>query len=511
MKIASVAVLLMAGALQAYAQRPTVNSTTPVPFIGQPSAFQTLRQAAATKGIPFGSAVSASEFLPGVPDPLVSDPTYVSLLSTQFSQVQPGNAQKNQVIATGLGTYNFAPADEIVAFAQAHNQVVWGHTLLGFANLYQSSWTQSYAATATSTQMATLLQTYITAVATHYAGKVWGWDVVNEALSDTQGSSGFNCKAESTDSEEGPFIWNESPGTGLSCLQLVDDAFVWAHAADPSSLKFYNEYGAEMPGAKFNALVSLLTQELALGAPIDGVGFQFHTDPVNYPLTYAGVLQNMQAIAALGLKIRVSEADFYIPVTGGVATAANLALQQTAASIVAAACVQTPQCISMQVWGVDNNYGGGSGAAGTGLPLLFTGTGVPTPIGTVIVGGLASRVAQYPPSTLGVVPHVDLSNGSQMNDAGGAFHFTAGSGTNGNIVFDPYAGGAIYFNFDTGSGGQNFCNGGTVCNITFDGAGDILTNGMITAPTLRSTTGQRYVCVGTSGQLVSSATACSGT
>ena len=61
---------------------------------------------------------------------------------------------------------------------------------------------------------------------THYAGQVFAWDVVNEAL-DQNGNV--------RDS-----LWYNHPGIRLSGkgTTYIEQAFRWAHTADPQALLF---------------------------------------------------------------------------------------------------------------------------------------------------------------------------------------------------------------------------------------------------------------------------------
>ena len=67
----------------------------------------------------------------------------------------------------------------------------------------------------------------------HYAGQVFAWDVVNEALDE---------HGHLKDS-----IWYNQPGIGFSGkgTAYIEQAFRWAHEADPQALLFYNEAEAE--------------------------------------------------------------------------------------------------------------------------------------------------------------------------------------------------------------------------------------------------------------------------
>src|ERR1035441_497502 len=82
------------------------------------AAQTTLRRAAAARNLPIGAAASADEY--GPPD-LLQNTAYASVLSSQYSMLEPGNAMKWDVTQPTQTTYNFQPGDELVAFAQENN------------------------------------------------------------------------------------------------------------------------------------------------------------------------------------------------------------------------------------------------------------------------------------------------------------------------------------------------------------------------------------------------------
>ncbi len=75
----------------------------------------------------------------------------------------------------------------------------------------------------TPAQLSHLLQEHITTVMKHCVGQVFAWDVVNEAL-DEHGHVKGLCLVQ--------------PPRGTA---YIEQAFRWAHEADPQALLFYNE------------------------------------------------------------------------------------------------------------------------------------------------------------------------------------------------------------------------------------------------------------------------------
>jgi endo-1,4-beta-xylanase len=341
----------------------------------------TLRQAAALQGIPIGAAASADEY--GPPD-LLLNPSYAGLLSTQYSMLEPGNAMKWDVTQPTQTTYNFQPGDELVAFAEANNMRVRGHNLCWYTQF--PAWLQPYASTATPAQMATLLQNHITAEVTHFAGQVFAWDVVNEAFNDPSGSALPTLRDS---------IWYDEPGIGPSGTGYIAQAFQWAHAADPSALLFYNDYNIEEPGPKFDAVLNMVQDFVNNGVPINGVGFEMHVTLDYYP-DASQLAQNMQALAALGLQVHITEMDVRLEVdSSGNASAADLQSQAQVYKTVLTTCLQQPSCTAFQVWGVSYND--------SWIPGFFPGYGAALPFDfdynpTPAFGALMTAMETTPPS-----------------------------------------------------------------------------------------------------------------
>jgi len=314
---------------------------------------QTLRSAASQRAISIGSAADADEY--GEANKLLN-PLYASTLATQYSMLEPENAMKWDVTQPGINTFNYEPGDQLVSFAQAHQMQVRGHNLCWHQQL--PSWLSAYAKTATSQQMSDLLQTHITNIVSHYKGKVFAWDVVNEP---------FNDPATGVAPDLRDSVWYDQPGIGKTGTGYIEQALEWAHAADPDALLFVNDYNIEQPGAKFNALYAMVQDFVARGVPIHGVGIEMHIDISGYPGS-SGFAQNIQALHKLGLQVHITEMDVRIPVnSAGVASAADLQSQAAAYQRILTVCLQNPGCTAFQVWGLSDGN--------SWIPGVFSGYG----------------------------------------------------------------------------------------------------------------------------------------
>jgi endo-1,4-beta-xylanase len=290
-----------------------------------------LRALGSRIGLRIGTAVNT--------DALAADATYRKITNEQFSTVTPENVMKWQLVEPTQGTYDWAAADRLVKSAEANGQLVRGHTLVWHSQL--PNWLT--AGTYTSAQLRALLHKHITDEVTHFRGKIWQWDVVNEAFND--------------DGTMRDTIWLRAMGPGY-----IADAFRWAHQADPHALLFYNDYNIEGLGAKSDAVYALVKQLRAQGVPINGVGVQGHLD-TQYPFPDR-MTANLQRFAHLGLKVALTEVDVRttLPVTTLEELAQNADYSQTLQ-----ACLLVRQCISYTVWGFGDAY--------SWVPSVFDGEG----------------------------------------------------------------------------------------------------------------------------------------
>ena len=293
-----------------------------------PVSPQTLREAANQRGVKIGAAIAPAH---------LGETEYAATAAREFNQVEPENAMKFGPIQPGPQTFNWAPADVVVAFAQQHGMAVRGHNLVWHRQ--NPGWITSGHFTAD--QLHSILQDHITKVVIHYHGQIYAWDVVNEA---------FNA-----DGTLRSTIWADSPGIGMSGTAYIEQAFRWAHAADPKALLFYNDYDAEVMNAKSDSIYRMAKDFKARGVPLDGIGLQMHfkLDETRF----ASMEANIKRIAELGLQVQITELDVRIPVgPSGEASAADLRRQADVYRNAAEACLKFPQCTAIQTWGFTDKY-----------------------------------------------------------------------------------------------------------------------------------------------------------
>ncbi len=298
---------------------------------GPPPPTPTLRGTAAPHNIKIGTAADSA---------FLSESQYAAILGTEFSQLEPENEMKFGLIHprpdTDPNPYDFSGADALVSFAQAHNLVVRGHTFVWHSQV--PTWITDGIANSTidSTQLSTILQGHIQTVATHYAGKVYAWDVVNEAFND-------DGTIRST-------LWYDQPGIGFASqsTEYIEHAFNWAHAADPNAKLFYNDYNDETMNPKSDAIYLMAQDFKNRKVPLNGIGFQMHLDlTFDNPATLTSFTNNLQRFAALGMELHITELDIRLQGSD----AASLAAQAKLYGEITTICVQQPACKVIQTWG----------------------------------------------------------------------------------------------------------------------------------------------------------------
>lgn len=330
-------------------------------------APQTLREAAHSSGVLIGAAVRPSLF---------SEAAYFATLAREFNMVEPEDAMKWWTLRHDPAKFDFREGDEVVRFAQAHDMKVRGHCLVWDHN--NPDWlTQGHF---TPVELSHLLQEHIATVMKHYAGQVFAWDVVNEVLD------------ENGHLRDSP--WYNQPGIGLADkgTAYIEQAFRWAHEADPHALLFYNEAEGEGLNRKSDAIYAMVKDFRQRGVPIDGVGLQMHISQLN--LDTVAIASNIARLTALGLQVHITELDVSLPLDStGQPAKADLLRQAEVYRAIVRACLQSKGCTAIQTWGFTDKYSWiGSHSHGTrGAALPFDRTYKPKPAYNAMIEELSGK------------------------------------------------------------------------------------------------------------------------
>ena len=155
-------------------------------------APQSLREAAQHSGTLIGTAVRPAQ---------LSEAAYAATLAREFNMLEPEDALKWEVLRPDPQSFDFSQADQLVDFAARHNMKVRGHTLVWHRQ--NPSWLT--AGNFTPGQLSKLLETHIKTVVGHYRGRIFAWDVANEAFDEGDRVG----KLRST-------IWSDQPGIAVA-------------------------------------------------------------------------------------------------------------------------------------------------------------------------------------------------------------------------------------------------------------------------------------------------------
>ncbi len=168
--------------------------------------------------------------------------------------------------------------------------------------------------------------------------------------------------------------WYNQPGIGFAGKgsAYVEQAFRWAHEADPHALLFYNEAEGEGMNRKSDAIYAMVKDFKQRGVPIDGVGLQMHIPQLDFDTVALGA--NIARLTALGLQVHITELDVSLPVDpSGNASMEDLQRQADVYGGVARACLQNPGCTAIQTWGFTDKYSWigwhSHGSRGAALPF----------------------------------------------------------------------------------------------------------------------------------------------
>ncbi|WP_377270638.1 endo-1,4-beta-xylanase [Peterkaempfera sp. SMS 1(5)a] len=322
------------------------------------AADTSLRALAAKQGLRFGTAVDAAQ--------LGSNKAYTDVVNTQFSVVTAENAMKWDAVEPTQGVYNWKAGDQLVQSAQQNGQAVRGHTLMWHNQVPSWLTTGVNNGTISNAQLRDLLHKHVTDEVSHFKGKIWQWDVINEVFAnswETPQADGLNAND----------FWISHLGSGI-----IADVFRWAHAADPKALLMYNDYnitGEDGTNVKFQAVYNFVKDLRKQGVPIDGIGEQGHLD-TQYGFDAQRYQADLQAFGDLGLKVAVTEADVRTFVNNATDQVPTSSLAQFAQpyefSELLKGCELVSQCISFTAWGVhDGDSWIPSTFKGEGYGLLY--------------------------------------------------------------------------------------------------------------------------------------------
>jgi len=304
---------------------------------------ESLREGSRRFGIEFGTCVELAH--------LQNEPLRKILLK-EFSVIEAENVMKFGPIhprpGSGDDAFDFRGSDELADFAKRNRMRFRGHVLIWHNQ--NPPWLGSGSPTPEA--MRETMNNHIDKVVGRYRGRVYAWDVVNEAFQD--------------DGTIRSSVWYDRPGIGYAGqgTAYIEHALRQAHQADPKAKLYYNDYGAETLGKKADAIYAMAKDFKARKVPLHGIGFQAHLImAMHNEGALNSIKRNFERFAKLGLDIEITELDIRLP--NG--SAENLAEQAAFYGKFVELCRRQPRVKLIQTWGISDKH--------SWIPRAFRGMG----------------------------------------------------------------------------------------------------------------------------------------
>lgn len=221
----------------------------------QVAADEPLRDIAARKGMRFGTALGHGRNQFG-------DPAYRALVARECNIIVAENEMKWQGLEPAQGKPQYAPADEMLAWAKSKNIAVRGHNLFWQTEKWLPAWVAHADFGADPKSGVThLMREHVRGVCEHFGPDIKSWDVVNEAVDPADGKLRQNVLTRP-----------------LGALEQIDLAFHLAHEFAPRAQLVYNDYmRGDAGSARHRAgVLTLLADLKKRGTPINALGLQSH-------------------------------------------------------------------------------------------------------------------------------------------------------------------------------------------------------------------------------------------
>ena len=281
----------------------------------------------------------------------------MDMQNTQYAFVHHFNAITGENVhkvdhflgpAPNAWDYNFDGADHVVDWAEERNIAMIGHTLAWHSQ--SRPWlTHTAEGPVTRQQAIYNMHRHISTVAGRYAGRMYSWDVLNEAvLSGGPGDAAWNAnpnwRAHLRNPGVGQTRWQAAFANGADIeagecgTDFVYYAFKFARMYDPFAILYYNDYNEEIP-SKRNVIVDMIRsintrwahdmennheavpegEEYTGRLLIEAMGMQAHYHLAGWTTNFNNVYTALQAYVDLGVRVSVTELDITIGGFGGAA------------------------------------------------------------------------------------------------------------------------------------------------------------------------------------------------
>lgn len=215
------------------------------------------------------------------------DPAFMGLVGKEFNAITMENEMKWERVHPEADKWNWDLPDKFVDFGEKNNMFIAGHVLVWHSQVPRWVFKDAAGKDLSSKALLARMKSHIDGLAGRYKGRISSWDVVNEAIDEGNG-------------------WRKSPWFNIIGESFMDNAFHFAHDADPSAQLMYNDYNMHSP-EKRQFLVDYIRRAKKRGVPIQGVGLQGHIG-LGYP-SIKEFEDSIEAYAAEGMRIHITELD----------------------------------------------------------------------------------------------------------------------------------------------------------------------------------------------------------
>lgn len=260
---------------------------------GRPLSGTSIRARLTRHAFQFGTAIAHAPWA----DRTDTGARYRDFILRHFNSLVCENEMKWYAVCANGPAENFAPADELLAWAEQHGLNMRGHCFFWARNKFIQPWVRALA----PDDLRRTLEAHLASKATRYHGRVSCWDVNNEML-------------------DGAYF--------AARLGADIDAWMFREAArhTPGTPLFVNEFATLGHDEKTDRLLALVAALRERGAPVGGIGVQEHgaerlivpgdrpDEPDSLPerarregLTAAGFNDTLDRFAATGLPIHLTE------------------------------------------------------------------------------------------------------------------------------------------------------------------------------------------------------------
>ena len=312
---------------------PLPATATPIPPTSTATPTQTatpapcnlpLRQCADRNQIEIGTYLNSQWF---------RDAKWRELVANEFNLAVVSSGFYWSDIEKTRGQFNFAFADEQIAFARSKNMRIAGHALLLPASPYIPEWLAN--GNFSREELAQLLRGFVVQVMSRYKGQIHEYIVLEDPFPGDRNDIFY-------------------PKFGYDYIDLL---FQIARETDPSAVLIFNSGDNETSKGEMTPVTREIVQRLKTKGLIDGVGLEMHLDGMMHPEreskdTKADVIATMKSY---GLPVYITEIDVGLKNVPGTPEE-RYAKQAQVYGDMFSACVETGMCKSFAVWGIGDKY-----------------------------------------------------------------------------------------------------------------------------------------------------------